>query len=84
LERSKRLLDGVLVWHGFAGRIPRLDRQRRGARVQRRQDALPQLTLDPLLDEIPVVVHARTLGGQHDLTDPPTTPSYDIRVTTLI
>ena len=62
-ERLVLLGDGLVVGDRFAGCVPGLDRERHGAVVQVWQHPLPHLSLDPFLDDHPVVVHPRILGN---------------------
>ncbi len=54
-----------------------LDRQRPAVRVDERKHALPQLALDALLDQVPVVVH--TPGDYSTMTATGTVPGAVIR-----
>ena len=57
---------GDVVRHGFAGCVPGLDDERHPAPVHVREHPLPQLSLDPLLHQHPVVVHSVRLEvGTH-------------------
>ena len=80
--RLEGLGEGLGGGHRLTGGVPHLDVQRDRRAVDRGADPLPQGALEPLLDELTVVVHEIILRGVGPcLVARPTRPLHDNAVT---